>query len=167
MPLRGAALSLFGHSMGATVAFEVSRRLQQRDIAITTLFVSGRRPPSVTRPDTRHLADDQTLVDDLLATGGVPGASALDPELVQMVLPIVRNDLRAVATYTYRGTGDELSCPIVSMTGDDDPKVTVAEAERWAEHTTGPFSSRVFSGGHFYLLDHWPAVVRSISDQIL
>ncbi|KAA5834949.1 alpha/beta fold hydrolase [Saccharopolyspora hirsuta] len=166
LPLRGAALSLFGHSLGASVAFEVARRLEQRGVRVRALFVSGRRPPSLHRPDNAHQADDRALVADLLADGGIPDAAALDPEIVQLVLPVVRNDLRAAATYTYRGSGNDLTCPVVALTGDRDPKVTVAEARGWASHTTGPFSLRVFPGGHFYLLEHWQAVVRAISDEL-
>lgn len=100
-------LALFGHSMGAIVAFEVARRLGPR---VDALFVSGRRAPSTYRAEDLHRRDDSGLVEAICALGGTD-LRLLDAETVRMLLPLVRNDLRAAETYSH-GAGPDLSCSV-------------------------------------------------------
>jgi len=155
-------LRIFGHSLGASVGFEVARRLEAQGVVPEALFVSGRRAPSRDRDETVHLLDDDGLLAEIRSLAGTDAAVFDDPELVAMVLPTLRNDYRAAETYRYR-PGPPLTCPVHALTGDADPRVTVEEAGAWAEHTTGEFTLTTFSGGHFYLLDHLPAVLERLA----
>jgi surfactin synthase thioesterase subunit len=82
-----------------------------------------------------------------------------------MVLPALRSDYKAAELYRYR-PGPDVSCPIVALVGDRDPKVTEAEAGQWAERTSGDFELTTYPGGHFYLNDHAAAVIRLIRDRL-
>jgi surfactin synthase thioesterase subunit len=157
--------ALFGHSMGATLGFEVALRLQAIGVGPLVLFASGRRAPSTHRDETVHLLDDDGLVADLKRLSGTQSALLGDDEVIRMVLPSVRSDYRAAETYRWYGS-DELRCPIVALTGDADPQVTLAEAEAWARHTTESFRLRVYDGGHFFLNDHAADVMREITTTI-
>ncbi len=150
-------LRIFGHSLGASVAFEVARRLEARGVVPAALFVSGRRAPSRDREETVHLLDDDGLLAEVKSLAGTDAAVFDDPELVRMVLPTLRNDYRAAETYRWR-PGPPLTCPVHALTGDADPRVTVEEAAAWEEHTSGRFTLTTFTGGHFYLTDHLPAI---------
>ncbi|SCF34325.1 Surfactin synthase thioesterase subunit [Micromonospora purpureochromogenes] len=154
-------LALFGHSLGATVAFEVARRLQARGTEVSALFASGRRAPSRHRPAWVHEGDDDALISEMLKLEGTDAQMLTDPELVRMVLPALRADYRAAETYRYQ-PGPPLTCPVYALTGDADPQVDVPDAESWRGHTTGPFALHVFSGGHFYLNRHAPQVLALI-----
>ncbi|MFJ6793249.1 thioesterase II family protein [Streptomyces sp. NPDC091268] len=146
-------LALFGHSMGATVGYEVARRLEHgAGVRPAALFASGRRAPSRHREEWAHLKDDAGLAEELLLLGGTDGELLADPGLLRMVLPAVRVDYRAIETYRHR-PGPELGCPIVVLTGSDDPRVTLDEAADWRRHTSGEHTVDVFPGGHFYLND--------------
>jgi pyochelin biosynthesis protein PchC len=155
-------LTLFGHSMGATVAFEVCRQLEQRGIWPVRLVVSGRRAPSRHRDEATHRMDDRELLKAVVALGGTGVQLLEDEELVAMVLPAIRNDYRAAETYVYR-MGPSLRCPVVVMIGEDDPKVTLDEARAWAMHTTCEISLHVFPGGHFYLDQHQAALLAAVT----
>ncbi|WP_327320191.1 thioesterase II family protein [Streptomyces sp. NBC_01235] len=143
---------LFGHSMGAMVAFEVARRLERDGNLPLALFASGRRAPSTVRAASQpmHLRDDAHIVTELRALSGTDNQILEDEQLLAMILPVLRSDYRAVETYEYV-PGPLLRCPIVSLVGTDDPQATIAEVQAWAGHTTGGFDLRVFDGGHFYL----------------
>ncbi|MEV0698651.1 alpha/beta fold hydrolase [Saccharopolyspora sp. NPDC050389] len=155
-------LALFGHSMGAVVGFEVARRLE---VAPIRLIASGRRAPSTYRDERVHLCDDDGLVAELRKLSGTASGVLGDEELLRMILPAVRGDYRAAET--YRGVpGAKVTCPITVLIGDDDPKVTLAEAEAWREHTDAEVDLRVFPGGHFYLAEHQEEVFAVLDEQL-
>jgi pyochelin biosynthetic protein PchC len=157
--------ALFGHSMGATVAFEVARRLEDDGVSPLAVFASGRRAPSCHRDERVHLADDRGLVAELTRLSGTNSQMLDDGDALRMILPAVRADYRAAETYRYR-PGPPLACPIVALTGDADPHVTLDEARSWAAHTTADFDLAVYPGGHFFLTDHATAVMRRVTRQL-
>jgi len=150
-------MALFGHSLGATLAFEVALRLEAAGVVPLGLFASGRRAPSRPREDRVHLQDDKGLIASLKRLSGTDSQIFADDELLSMILPAVRADYRAAETYRYR-PGPPLSCPVTALTGDDDPEVTIDDARSWAVHTTAAFDIHVYRGGHFYLTAHATAV---------
>lgn len=156
-------LTLFGHSMGAMLAYEVAGRLERRGIAPLGLFASGRRAPSAYRDETVHQRDDDGIIAEMRKLSGTDAEILADEELLRMILPAVRSDYRAVETYRHRAGQPPLACPVVALTGDDDPQVTPDEARAWERHTTGGFRLRSFPGGHFYLNAQAGAVMREIS----
>lgn len=143
--------AFFGHSMGAVVALEVARRFQrQNEAGPCWLFVSGRRAPSRRRNDTIHLRDDAGLLAELRMVGGTDSRILDDEELRDMILPVARNDYKAIETYACE-PAPPLRCPVTVLVGASDPQVTVDEAAAWAEHSAAEFDLHVFPGGHFYL----------------
>ncbi|WP_433348943.1 thioesterase II family protein [Micromonospora sp. CA-111912] len=155
-------VAIFGHSMGASVGFELARLIERDGGSAAHLFASGRRAPSCPRDETVHLLDDEGLLADMRQLSGTNAAILGDQELLRAALPAIRSDYRAAETYTYR-PGPPLSCPITAFTGDNDPKTTVDEARAWSTHTTGSFDLKVYPGGHFFLADQQAAVLRAIS----
>ncbi|RDG39992.1 thioesterase II family protein [Streptomyces corynorhini] len=155
----------FGHSMGATLAFEVARRFEADGGGPAHLFASGRRAPSRTRDEAVHLRSDDGIVDELKALSGTDTALLGDEEILRMILPAVRTDYRAIET--YRCEPDvTVRAPITVLTGDSDPKTSLDEAEAWRGHTTGAFDLKVFPGGHFYLSAQAPAVIGVLRHQL-
>ncbi|HEV8561011.1 MAG TPA: alpha/beta fold hydrolase [Actinophytocola sp.] len=157
---------LFGHSMGAAVAFEVAGRLErEHGVVPRHLVVSGRREPADNRDETVHLRDDDGLLDEVAALSGTDPRVFAEPELRAMILPALRADYRAIETYTYR-PGPPLRCPILALTGGADPRVSVEEAGRWCDYTTGQFDLEIFPGGHFYLTDQRTAVASAVLSRL-
>ncbi|MFG2425059.1 thioesterase II family protein [Streptomyces sp. NPDC048448] len=155
-------LVLFGHSMGATVAFEVARRWEQRGGEVLALLASGRRAPSCVRAEQAHTLDDAAFVTELRKLSGTDQQIFDDEQFLAMFLPAIRSDYRLVDEYRLT-PGRRLRCPVVGMVGDDDPQVTLTEARSWADHTMADFALRVYDGGHFYLNTHTDEVVKEIT----
>lgn len=145
---------LFGHSLGAAVAFEVARRMEAAGRAPLRLIVSAKPPVHLPSrapllaglPDARFLdAVDETY-------GGIPPELRGEPELMAMMLPILRADL--CASERYRPTIEpRLSCPIRVCHGADDRAVDAERLPAWGELTRGPLEIERFPGGHFYLFE--------------
>lgn len=147
---------LFGHSMGAVVAFELARALQGEHGRVPRcLVVSGAPAPDVfgARSKYSDLTADQ-LREAVAAMGGSRPGTLDDPELWALFAPIIRADLLACENYRYV-PGEPLSCPLVACGARDDPDLDEQRLADWAAFTSGPFESRLFPGDHFYF-QHWP-----------
>jgi surfactin synthase thioesterase subunit len=161
-PLMDRPAALFGHSMGAVLAYEVARLLEERGTPPVHLFVSGARPPH-DRGDERHAErDDDGLVEALIDLGGTDAEVLQDEELRELVLPYVRNDFALIESYLHRPE-PRLNVPVTVLLGDSDPHVGPEVAERWREVTGGePFAVRVLPGDHFYLVPQQTTVIAEV-----
>lgn len=155
LPSMERRFAFFGHSLGALIAFELTRSLRraQRELP-AHLFVSGRRAPDAAerRPGEAplHTLPDAELIGELRQLEGTPDEVLATPELLELVLPTIRADFELGETYAYRAE-PPLGCPITAMGGDADVDVTPEDLARWRAHTAGPFVKAVLPGGHFFL----------------
>ncbi|GAB3213921.1 thioesterase II family protein [Marinactinospora thermotolerans] len=145
--------ALFGHSMGAVVAFELALRLEERGAAPVALFVSARRAPSQYRVEDLYLQSDERVLEEIRRLDGTDTTFLEDEELVRLILPTLRSDYRAIGTYRPR-PGKATSAPITVLVGDSDPRMSAPEAPHWAGHTSAGIDVHSFRGGHFYLAEH-------------
>ncbi|MFC8075825.1 thioesterase II family protein [Streptomyces sp. NPDC057307] len=167
LPWADRPLAIFGHSMGAMIAFELALRLERRGTRPLVLFASGRRAPSRRREDTApvHLLDEKGLIAELRRLSGTDARVFEDEELLRMALPAIRGDYRAAETYRYV-PGPRLATPVHAHVGTEDPRVTLDEARAWADHTDGGFALHTHPGGHFYPTEQLPRVADAVSREI-
>jgi len=126
------------------------------------LFASGRRAPhlpSRTR-DVRALPRDE-MVAELAELGGMPRELLEHPELMDLLIPLLRADMSLTETYEH---ADEppLEAPITALTGTEDLKVPLSDAEGWGRHTSGGFRLHAFPGDHFYLYSRREPVIAAL-----
>lgn len=155
--------ALFGHSMGAVVAYEVARRLAGASPGPPVLLaVSGRRAPRAPRTRREFSGlDDRAFLAALAALNGTPAELLEDAALLEAMLPTLRADIELNERYE-RLPGPPLACPIAAYAGSSDTEVDLDELLRWREETSGPFTLRAFSGDHFYLKAGRPDVVAAL-----
>jgi surfactin synthase thioesterase subunit len=160
-------LALFGHSMGASLAFELAGLLESRaGVVPVMLFASGRRAPSRFRvEDDVHRRGDEALLAEIKRLAGTDSRILGDDEVLRMVLPAIRSDYRAAELYRPARI-HRLTCPITALVGDTDPKAPQEDVQAWQNHTTGPFTMRTYPGGHFYLVDQAHQVLRLITETL-
>ncbi len=145
--------ALFGHSMGALVGFEAVRALRERGHPPPCcLFVSGHRAPELPLPHAPlHALPREELLAELHRLNGTPADVLANAELVDLFLPMLRADFRAVETDAYVA-GAPLESPIVAFRGADDDEVPLDHVAAWRAHTTAVFAVHTVPGDHFFLL---------------
>ncbi|KJK56576.1 thioesterase II family protein [Saccharothrix sp. ST-888] len=159
-PWADRPLAVFGHSMGSVVAFELTRRLEAAGTPVVRLFVSGRRSPSDgLGADVPR--NDEEIVAELRALGGVPVRLLERPKYREAVLSVIRNDYRANSGY-LAPPEVRVDCPVTFLLAADDPYVDRAAAADWQRHTGRDFKILPFPGGHFFLNDQLAPIVEAI-----
>jgi medium-chain acyl-[acyl-carrier-protein] hydrolase len=144
--------AFFGHSMGSLICFELARHLRSESgVEPAHLFVSACRAPQIgDRSTPLHRLTDEELLEKLGQFNGTPQEVLNHPELMQMMLPLLRADFEMIETYVY-SDAPPLGCPITAFGGLRDPEVGREHLEAWREQTAGAFSVRIFDGDHFFI----------------
>ena len=160
-------LALFGHSLGAIVAFEVVRRLRFEGIVPAHLFVSGNTAPQLPgpMPPLHQLAEDDFLR-ELKELNGMPQVLLESKELLEIMLPVVRSDFKLLETYQYKSE-HPLDCPITAFGGLRDPRTTKNGLEGWRLQTARSFDLIMVQGDHFFIESAGPLLLDIITGKLL
>jgi medium-chain acyl-[acyl-carrier-protein] hydrolase len=162
---RNSPYALFGYSLGALVAFELARTMEQRyGRPPEHLCVGAFRAPHLRRTAVPDYDLPEPLFRERLRSfNGTPEAVLADESLMELMIPILRADL-AVAD-TYRFSEDRpLSCPITAFAGSEDGEVDVSSVAQWRRHTSAGFALKVIEGDHFFLHERQPEMLRYLSE---
>jgi surfactin synthase thioesterase subunit len=145
--------AFFGYSMGALIAFEVIRELRRRGAPMPLqLFVGAMRGPQLpaTRPPLAHLPREaffRQVCDDYYES---PPPAWRNPELLEIILPVLRADMALCENYGYRHE-PPFAFPIQAFAGQRDESAPVSVVQAWHDQTTGAFNLTVFEGAHFFI----------------
>lgn len=145
--------AIFGHSMGALLAFELAQRLRSKALrAPSYLFLSGRIAAHLPWEHKRihHLPTEEFLVELGARYGGLSQELLRNPVMLEVYLPILRADMMLIETYRHRER-PPLDCPIMAFAGTDDGNISDEALAAWSQQTTADLSVRRFAGDHFYL----------------
>lgn len=155
-----APLVLFGHSLGAALAYETALQLEHAGLSPHHLFVSALPAPHLQRGGKLHRGDEAALLDDIRRQGG---ASELleDADLRALFLPILRADYQVIETYR-RARPVALACPVDVLLGDRDEEASSDEAQGWDLAGRQRATLKRFPGGHFYLVGQRAAVIEHL-----
>jgi surfactin synthase thioesterase subunit len=160
----GARTVLFGHSVGAVLAYELVHLLSTRDVHVERLFVSGTPGPWTQRERRAAGLPDDEFLARVEEFAGYRHEALDHPEMRELILPALRADNEMHENYVP-STDDPVAVPICSIRGSDDGLVSVEEAHEWRDATTGEFSYAEIPGDHMYLVDRAKEVLDVIEDE--
>ena len=148
---RERPFAFFGHSLGARVGFELVRSLRRQGRSLPAhLFVSACAAPQQPLGRPLHMLPKAAFLAELQRRNGIPPAVLAQPELLDLLLPLLRADLMVLETAVYHNE-PPLDCAITAFGGLEDPIVSREALEGWGEQTSGPFKTIFFAGDHFFL----------------
>ncbi|MFE1248738.1 thioesterase II family protein [Streptomyces sp. NPDC058766] len=148
----GARTVLFGHSLGAVLAYELTHLLSARGVHVGLLVVSGSPGPWTQRERRAAGLPDEEFLARVEEFAGFRHEALDHPEMRELILPTLQADCEMHENYVP-GTDARVTVPICSLRGDSDGLVSAEEARQWRDATTGAFSYAEFPGDHMYLVD--------------
>lgn len=162
-----APYALFGHSMGAMIAYALAhRRHRAGGRAPRALMLSAYRPPHLGVPKLFEAVDAartrEALMDALIALGGIPAELLARPDWMALLLPIAADDLLMCSTVPRR-PADPIPVPLHLFAASGDALVTPSEVGEWARHADAGCELTVFPGGHFYLREREAEVLEHVA----
>lgn len=163
---RQRPLALFGHSLGASLAYEVALKLEGLGFPPLRLFASAHPSPRYQRPSDLHRQGDTALLEDVHRLAG-PGADLLkQPELRDLFLPMLRGDYLLIETYRC-APDSRLHTAVDVLVPENDSEITEDEAKGWQDVSLAPIHIHRLEGDHFYLKDRYPELVRLLTERLL
>ncbi|ADO72604.1 thioesterase II family protein [Stigmatella aurantiaca] len=168
-PHLGGEFAFFGHSFGALVAFELIRELRRRGLPLPkVLFASGSESPSLRTklPALSGLERDDFVREVAARYGGLPRHIMEQRELLDLVLPTLRADLKILEDYVYRPE-PPLPLRICAFGGTEDPRVAEAALDAWRRETNVAFKLQIFPGGHFFINEVTRQVLQTLSNELI
>lgn len=159
--------AFFGHSMGALISFELARylrRVYRREPVY--LFVSARKAPQLPNEEPlRHLLPEAEFLEEVRRLNGTPEAVLQNPELLNLLLPLLRADFAVCDAYIYQDD-EPLSCPITAFGGLQDHDISKEDLSAWKRQTEGAFTQRFIPGNHFFLNDHPQLLIQAMMQDL-
>lgn len=151
----GAPTVVFGHSLGAVLAYELVHLLGARGVQVERLVVSGSPGPWTQRERRATGLPDEEFLARVEEFAGFRHEALDHPEMRELILPVLQADCEMHENYVP-STDEPVTVPICSIRGDRDGLVSAEQAQEWRNATTGEFSSAEFPGDHMYLVDSAP-----------
>ena len=157
----------FGHSMGGLISLELTRWLRRTGNPMPVqLFISGRRAPQLPSEELPSFdLPEPEFIERLRELNGTPPEVLDHPELMQLMIPLLRADFSVCETYQYHAE-PPLNCPITVFGGLGDVEVPREKLDPWREHTTASFSLHMLPGNHFFLHTAQRDVIRLIMEKL-
>ncbi|WP_407977229.1 thioesterase II family protein [Brucella pseudogrignonensis] len=152
---------LFGHSMGSAIAFALALELKKLGRLPAMVVCSGRSAPHRIKIRNIHKSPDSDIIAEMTRLGGTPAEVLESAELMELVLPIVRNDYTLIETYKPK-PAHRIESPLLVLCGKDDLDAPPESLEAWRDLTTGRMKLSLFDGDHFYLNDQKHAIISAI-----
>lgn len=146
--------ALYGHSLGGRYAFEVVRHLRRVGGTLpVALYLGACRAPHIRAAGPfdglSKLADDE-LLRRVVDGGGLSDAVLAEPELVELLLPVLRADFQQLDDYRFVAQ-EPLAVPIVAFAGREDKAVPLADIQAWDQHAGAGLTVHEVDGDHFFL----------------
>lgn len=167
VPFLKQPFALYGHSMGAAIAFETARLIRRRHGAQPErLLVSSCQAPQRLHFELpTYDLPEPAFIEKLRSLKTTPQPLFDDPRLLLMMLPMIRADVELLQTYEYLADAP-LDSPITVFGGLQDQVTKLAGLMGWRNQTTAQSILHLLPGDHFFINSHQQAFLELLSDEL-
>ncbi len=160
-------IALYGHSMGALIAYEVTRRLCAEGRPPAHLFLAARRSAQLPRQlEDIHTLDEVAFVEAWNRIyDPLPREIVAEPQLRSLFVPPLRADMAVVETYGWR-PGSQVTCPTTGIYASNDPHATREDVAAWRHLVEGTFDVQRVEGEHLFVKNNPSLVVDIIARRL-
>ena len=167
--LDGLPYAIYGHSMGAMLAYEVVQKIRENNLPLPLhLFFSGRGAPHIkaTKEKIYHELSDAEFQKEIANLGGTPKEFFEYPELMEYLMPILKNDFRISETAHLTTHINPFDFNITIFTGKEEEELEAEDIHGWMRHTSKTCLVYYFNGGHFFIREEWENIIDIIQKTI-
>jgi surfactin synthase thioesterase subunit len=155
--------AFFGHSMGAQLAYRLAVALERAgEVGPALLGVCAWAPEGFdTVPPERADLPETEVLAWIRGLGSAPPEVFADPALLALVMPALRADLTACAS--YHDDGAPVRCPVVTYSANADPLLPNGSMASWRTRTPHYLGNREYPGGHFFVYEQAMAIATDLT----
>lgn len=160
--------AIYGHSMGSLLAFELYYKISSMGKRKPThIFFSGYSAPgSIKEREITYTLPDYDFMNKIIELGGTPQELMDNRELLDLFIPILKNDIKILENYTYKDREEKISCDISILNGSKD-SIKINEITEWRKHTSVKCNMYTFNGNHFFINDNVENITNVIKHTLL
>jgi len=141
--------AVFGHSLGAMIAYEFARRTSGAAVP-RWLLLAGCRAPGVPQlVPAIHRLPDEEFTRSLPLVTAMPREILADQRMMRLVLPAMRADLTLAETWPPSAP-TRVHLPATVFAGLADPIAPPWSTRGWSQFV-GPLTVHVLPGDHFFV----------------
>lgn len=160
--------AIYGHSMGSLLAYELYYKIYNENVKIPKhIFFSGYKPPNIPKKEKKiYLLPDEEFIKEVISLGGTSKEIADNKELLQLFIPILRNDFKILDKYVYKEKKEKIHCDISVLNGKQD-NITLGELLAWKSYGDKNFKIYNFEGNHFFINNNVESITKVINSTLI
>lgn len=157
---------IYGHSMGAVLAYELYYKLVRGGCAPPMQIILSARPA----PNSSYLQESKwsQLKDKLLSIlplkdSRIPFEIMQHPKLANQFKNTLQADIQVLSSYRMPAQRTAVECPLIVFAGVKD-HIPRSAIEAWEQYTNNNFTIFWFEGDHFFIHSHTTELIAVINN---
>ncbi|MBS4536684.1 thioesterase [Clostridium sp. D2Q-14] len=144
--------AIYGHSMGSLLAYELYYKIKKMGyLKPKHIFFSGYKAPSIIRTkENIYDLPDYDFIKKVMELGGTPEEVFNNKELLEVFLPVIRNDFKILENYNYKEREDKIECDVSILYGNQEA-INLEDVLLWKNHVSSGFKIYNLEGNHFFI----------------